>query len=183
MSDAPPEKRCPACKETKSAAEFYGNPARHDGLDVYCKPCKSAYHKRPEYREQDRQRVAADRDRILARRRKRDAENADRIREQRRKWNRAYTARIRKAVFDHYGWSCAQCEATDRLSIDHVNEDGYEHRKELFGERGGNRGGAFRFYGWLVKNDFPDGFQTLCIPCNTRKQNKARAAARKEAAA
>lgn len=32
-------KRCPACGETKTAAEFYAAKARPDGCSSYCKPC------------------------------------------------------------------------------------------------------------------------------------------------
>jgi len=173
-------KKCPRCGEVKSATEFYANPARHDGVDVYCKPCKSAYSSRPESLARARERRDEDREHVLARRYAAEAANMDRVRERRRNWNRAYTDRMRKAVFDHYGWACARCGSTERLTIDHVNEDGYAHRESLFGKRGGKkqRGGAYHFYGWLVRNGFPDGFQTLCSPCNTRKQNQARRTAK-----
>src|ERR1022692_1519522 len=67
----------------------------------------------------------------------------------------------RAAVFDHYGWSCACCGATENLTIDHINGDGMEHRATS-----GIRSGTDT-YRWLVANGFPDGFQALCLPCNT----------------
>ena len=33
------QKECPCCHETKSAAEFYMNNARRDGLTLYCREC------------------------------------------------------------------------------------------------------------------------------------------------
>jgi len=78
------------------------------------------------------------------------------------------SARLRDQVFGHYGRSCACCGTTENLSIDHVNGDGAGHREELFGRR---HGGGDQFYRWLVKNGFPAGFQTLCLPCNQSKQN------------
>ena len=39
------EKRCPTCKETKPAGEFFRNKNTTDGLYGYCKPCWTAYCK------------------------------------------------------------------------------------------------------------------------------------------
>lgn len=36
-------KKCPKCNITKSRSDFYRNPARHDGLASYCKPCFYTY--------------------------------------------------------------------------------------------------------------------------------------------
>ncbi len=44
----------------------------------------------------------------------------------------------------------------------HINGGGSKHRKEL-----GLIGRAF--YAWLVHNNFPSGFQTLCHNCNQAK--------------
>ena len=74
------------------------------------------------------------------------------------------TAQAKEQVFGHYGWECACCDAVENLTIDHVNGGGEEHRKEL-----GLSGGGLQFYLWLIKNDFPDGFQVLCMRCNARK--------------
>ena len=69
----------------------------------------------------------------------------------------------RNAVLDHYGHSCACCGSMDRLGIDHIDGDGKEHRAEI-GVRTGTEMNS-----WLVKSGFPEGFQTLCGPCNTSK--------------
>lgn len=65
-------------------------------------------------------------------------------------------------VFDHYGRSCACCgeDVFEFLSIDHMNNDGAKHRAEI---------GVSRLYPWLIKNNFPNGFQTLCVNCNKGK--------------
>jgi hypothetical protein len=81
-------------------------------------------------------------------------------------WVKAYDrklhARDRAAVLDHYGNACACCgEMTPEfLTVDHINDDGAEHR----------RAGVTRIYRWLVKNNYPDGFQLLCWNCNAAKQ-------------
>src|SRR5260221_360879 len=51
------------------------------------------------------------------------------------------------------------------LSIDHINGDGSKHRKEI--------GGGGKIYKWLINNNFPSGFQVLCIPCNLHKGTRS----------
>jgi hypothetical protein len=65
-----------------------------------------------------------------------------------------------------------------------VDGRGTEHRKEVLGRT--STAGS-QFYLWLIRNGFPDGFQTLCMPCNQSKAKGARcridhAAIRKAAA-
>lgn len=48
------------------------------------------------------------------------------------------------------------------LEIDHINGGGREHRKQL--HLYGNV-----LYRWLIKNNYPSGFQVLCSNCNTKK--------------
>ena len=66
----------------------------------------------------------------------------------------------KKIVFDHYGNICICCKETrtEFLTIDHINGEGAKHRKKV--------GAGSRFYRWLINNDFPEGFQTLCMNCN-----------------
>jgi len=60
------------------------------------------------------------------------------------------------------GCSCAGCGVVDldMLTIDHTNNDGAEHRKSI----------TVPIYRWLVKNNFPEGFQTLCANHNVEKE-------------
>lgn len=69
---------------------------------------------------------------------------------------------MRRRVFAHYGTSCACCGVTERLTIDHINGGGTAHREEIGGS-------GHEFYAWLIRNDFPSGFQTLCMTCNLSK--------------
>lgn len=50
-------KRCSKCGGRKRPEDFGRNRARHDGLDVYCRPCKSADYSR---REQSYRHAALD---------------------------------------------------------------------------------------------------------------------------
>ena len=71
---------------------------------------------------------------------------------------------MRKRVFDHYGWSCACCgeSVPEFLTIDHVNGDGAEHRREI-------GPGPAASHRWIIDRGFPDTFQTLCYNCNCAK--------------
>jgi hypothetical protein len=80
--------------------------------------------------------------------------------------NRQWRQRTREQVFAHYGTECACCGTSENLTIDHVDGNGAEHRKELFGAQ---LGGS-RFYAWLIKQGFPVGYQTLCKSCNLSKR-------------
>lgn len=65
----------------------------------------------------------------------------------------------KKAVFDHYGRKCQCCGSYEVPTIDHIDGGGKEHRAEIGG----------LLYKWLVENDFPEGYQTLCRRCNSSK--------------
>lgn len=76
---------------------------------------------------------------------------------------RALREELRTKVFAHYGEMCACCGSAELLTIDHIHGGGNAHR------RGTSLKGGWITYRWLVKNDFPRGFQTLCQPCNDSK--------------
>lgn len=86
-------------------------------------------------------------------------ENSEEFKAQKR---RQYLV-LRSKIFDHYGWSCRCCGESESefLTIDHINGGGNQHK--ISGKMG--RGGG-RFYSWLIRNDFPKEFQTLCMNCN-----------------
>ena len=100
-------------------------------------------------------------------------ENWDKIKERNRQYNREhqeeqreFRATQRKDVIERYGGKppkCACCGETiyEFLCIDHVNNDGAKHRKEI--------GGHSRTNEWLIKHNYPDGFQVLCYNCNMAK--------------
>jgi hypothetical protein len=70
---------------------------------------------------------------------------------------------IRKKVFGHYGLVCACCGTRENLTIDHVDGGGWEDRaKGLYGRM---------LWLQLINNGFPEGFQTLCGPCNSSKSD------------
>ena len=68
-------------------------------------------------------------------------------------------------AYKHYGgYQCACCGETEPkfLTIDHINNDGAKHRREI--GRGGDQ-----IYSWLKEHNYPKGFQILCMNCNWGK--------------
>lgn len=76
---------------------------------------------------------------------------------------------IKSSVFNHYGLICVKCGFDDirALQIDHINNNGAEERKSL---GGGQNFSGWRFYEYLIKQNYPTGYQTLCANCNMIKQ-------------
>lgn len=75
-----------------------------------------------------------------------------------------HRSKLKRDLIAHYGGICNCCgEArSEFMTIDHVQNNGAEHRKIL--------GGTGALYGWLRKHDFPqEGFQLLCFNCNHAK--------------
>ena len=87
--------------------------------------------------------------------------NKERIAEQTKRKNQE----IKKAVMSYYSEGFPKCKCCgefglDFLSIDHVNGGGTQHRRLVAGTV---------LYRWLIKNNFPDGYQVLCFNCNCAK--------------
>ena len=77
---------------------------------------------------------------------------------------KANRAKNFQRILDHYGSECACCGETERLflTVDHINNDGNEHRKK-------DPVGRATIYRWLINHGFPPGFQILCMNCNQGK--------------
>lgn len=69
-------------------------------------------------------------------------------------------------IIEAYGGKCICCQETalEFLTIDHVNDNGAEERKDT------NQGTGGKLYRWLIKRNFPkDNYQLLCYNCNCAK--------------
>ena len=87
--------------------------------------------------------------------------------EARRAIQARWRIKLRHVVITHYGGKCACCRLADErfLSIDHINNDGAEHRRQ-------NRiqGEGHHMYLWLKQHGYPTNVQVLCYNCNLAKQ-------------
>jgi len=128
--------------------------------------------------EQQRQYREVNREAIKTRQRRYQEENSEAIKLYKQKYREAnlevlrekqrlYHARHRDQCLKHYGGKCAVCREsrTEYLAIDHINNNGAEHRAQI----GGSGAATHR---WLVKNKFPRGFQVLCTNCNVLKARR-----------
>jgi hypothetical protein len=141
---ANPLKICSDCKQIKSISEFTICRETFDGRYAYCNVCKiermkKYYQNNLEYR-------------IDYRNGNRDETN--------RKYCK-YNGKIKIEILTHYGngkCACVICGESRLpcLSIDHINNDGGQQRKI-------QRLTGVRFYKWLKDNNFPGGYQTLCM--------------------
>ena len=131
-----------------------------------CKICARADH--AERMRRARQKNPEKYREIGRRARLKDVERARRIR-------RESGQRLKDSVFLAYGgYICACCGETCRsmLTIDHIDEDGAEHRERLGKGKSymTRRSGLGDYlYRDLRNRGFPPGFQVLCYNCNISK--------------
>lgn len=88
-------------------------------------------------------------------------------REARNEYAREYRKRNKLAVIRHYSGGtckCSHCGHSDirALQIDHTNSGGEAHRRNITQD----------FYMWLIKNNFPEGYQVLCANCQQVKMHE-----------
>lgn len=104
--------------------------------------------------------------------------NKDWIAKNRDRYNKAkseYRFKIKMHALSHYSngtMSCAMCgyaNDVDALCLDHINDDGAEHRKSL-GVAGRGTGAGTTMYERLRAMGWQEGLQVLCANCNTIKE-------------
>lgn len=115
-------------------------------------------------RRRNRERRRRNRDKELERMREYYRDHKENIRIVQKKSNQ----KLKSEILTYYGQgecACVVC-GEDRLaclSIDHINGGGSKHRKDL-------QKTAYNFYRWLRSNDWPQGYQTLCMNCQFIKK-------------
>lgn len=82
-----------------------------------------------------------------------------------RRWHAKSHGKRRMRVLIHYGGDPPKCSCCGEarkpfLVIDHINNDGAKHRREV----------GRNIVTWLCEHDFPSGFQVLCQNCNVGKE-------------
>ena len=131
-------KTCSMCGLTKPLEHFQRERSRKDGRRNRCKECVAT--KTAEWRRAHP-----------------DCKYGD------GRYTREWQKALRGRVLDAYGRVCACCgEGEARfLAIDHIKNDGAQHRAEI---------GGGSVYAWLAANNFPkENFQLLCHNCNMAK--------------
>jgi hypothetical protein len=82
------------------------------------------------------------------------------------KYHKNQLQQLKVLVIEYYGngkCKCVRCGFSDiwALTIDHINGNGNKHRKENHTHTG------LHFYKWLINNNYPSGFRTLCGNCQS----------------
>lgn len=110
-----------------------------------------------------------ERDRLRSKRRY--IENREMILERNRKWwdingrMKRYHRRRKLKCIIHYSKGKMRCSCCGEknyefLTIHHVNANGSKHREEI------KRKYGIYVYQWLINNNFPPGYDVLCMNCN-----------------
>lgn len=172
-------KTCTKCDVEKQLDEFWFN-ARKGRYVAHCKECAAIERKRWKDANKERSKKSnrewqiANPDRTKAAHQRWLERNPGIAQERSRIWREANLDRARakqreisrilkdSAYAAYGGYVCSCCGETEEafLSIDHVNNDGAEHRRDV------NRR---KIYKWLRDNGYPDGYQILCMNCNFGK--------------
>ena len=129
-------KICPKCKEALSVSSFHRNEAAPDGLQYTCISCKRKVYNNYRSRNKDKMNVQQQNRRI----------------------------KLKNEIFTHYGNKCSCCDEIEPvfLTIDHINNDGAQFRKE-------KKRLGYWFHGWIKTQGFPSNLQLLCQNCNWAK--------------
>ena len=177
-------KFCTKCGEEKNLSEFYKNRSKKNGYNSYCKLCsKKCFEKYYEDNKevilkQQKEYAKINEKKIAKQNKEYYKENKEKIDEQHNIYSQNNKEKIskqkkerhiknKKIVFEYYGNKCECCgeDDFDLLTIDHKNGNGNKHRKD------NKISGSTNMYNWLIKNNFPKEFQTLCRNCNCGKSH------------
>lgn len=153
------------------------NATHREERNEYSKKWKAA--NREKLNRRRRKKRAANPMKARENNRRYQSNNRRKVNESNKKWRSANLGKaknqakkrkneIRETVLTHYSngfLRCANCgyDVFEALALDHTNNNGAEHRREL------NQNGKQNIYYWAKRNNFPDGFQVLCSNCNWLK--------------
>ena len=165
---------CSKCGITKTPADFASY-----GVDYWCRECHAAealrrYHKKRS--EMSEAELKAVKDKINRKQNERRAKIVAQMspselvsyRKKISEVGKLSRGNVRDEVYAAYGgYKCACCGETEKLflSIDHINNDGAEHRRTHKLKTGE------QLHRWLRRNNFPSGFQVLCMNCQWGKRD------------
>lgn len=110
-------------------------------------------------KQRSRERYQKNKERHREVQKKWNARNAEKLKQYQREWHQ----KRRLYCIEQLGGKCACCGESNPafLAIDHVNNDGHVHRKSVKSH--------YMIFGFLIRNNFPPGFQVLCHNCNMAK--------------
>jgi hypothetical protein len=144
-------KICNRCKKSKLLKEFALAKSNPDGLQYTCKVCCAEIAKI--YRTNNPEKV-----------KELNKNRSKSYLKSRREYRKSRQKRIRKEVIKNLGGVCACCgeKQIEFLTIDHINNDGAEHRRKI--------GNSDKICVDIKRQGYPkDKYQILCFNCNCAK--------------
>lgn len=148
---------CKKCKVEKDESSFYKK--KNGKIDGYvCKTCRNKISS--EWFKTNKERARQIKKIWLGK-------NPERRKLHQKKGNLKARIRNKMLVINHYSNGTNKCICCNEkclvfLTIDHINNDGKESRKK--------NGNGTHYYHYLIKNNYPDGYQVLCFNCNCGRQ-------------
>lgn len=145
------------------------------------KECQKKYRSTPEYKELSRMYELKNKTKRQKQARIWRELNKEKISKQEKEYNSrpdvkkrvkeySFEKRLKQKiqVYNHYSnydikCNCCGEKQIEFLTLDHINNDGSQHKKE------NNISGGHKMREWIIKNNFPPGFQILCWNCNCAK--------------
>jgi hypothetical protein len=165
---------CSQCEIEKPLSKEYFHLYGSRGFHRRCKPCRNKYNKQTISETSKRKNSL--RSKALRKHRiqsgmcvkctKGELTSKDQCEQCYKKYIDKREAKKRQ-IFDAYGGCvCVCCQETNLefLTLDHKEGGGNQHRKQL--SNGKSRVSGSGFYNWIIKQNFPIGFQVLCMNCN-----------------
>ena len=158
-------KICTKCKRSLPLVQFSKQTNKKSGYCSQCKSCVSIYQKRWDSNNKEKRRKYVHQ--WYIRNRYRLLTDRKAIRKH-SKYDKKRRAKIKSDVIYHYSNGTMKCKCgysdIGALCLDHIKNDGAKDRRQ--------RVAANRLYLWLIKNDYPKGYQVLCFNCNQIKHIK-----------
>lgn len=150
-------KTCSTCKKEQSLDQFYFRKSKGKHYSV-CRACVRKANKR--YYKANTEKVKG-----ISKRYYQERKDTPEFKEKQKRFQSALHKRNKRIALGKIGLRCACCGESqiDFLTIDHVNNDGHLHRKEIKG---------YQLYALIAKPEFKSKYelQTLCFNCNFAKR-------------
>lgn len=130
-------------------------------FSVVCRKCGVILTDRNWYSSSKKKRDYICRDCSLIKGKKYYMEHRDSMLRKQIKRNKERRLEMKIDILSYYSpeIKCVKCGFDDirALTIDHIHGGGRQHREKV--------GRGYSFYLWLKKNNYPEGYQVLCMNC------------------
>lgn len=148
-------KKCSKCKKRRPISQFGRYVSAKDGLFPQCKKC---------IQENNRRYYIQNKEKVKKSVRRWRNNNPERVKENKRNER----ARLKQEMVEAYGGKCSCCGemAIEFLTLEHREQDGAEHRRQLAKKNGVKRVRCDMIWREARRQGYPDCYTVLCMNCN-----------------